>query len=89
MRERINHILESRKKWRYCAKEDNPVDVGKRGTTSERLQNHGTWWEGPEWLTRGHSWVQRPKIHGNGYVKEERNSCRHLLAYLGRAVTRY
>ena len=72
VRKRVGQILEVGILWRYCPIEDNPADVGIRGTTPERLQNCSKWWEGPEWLTRRHTWPQRPKTLNNGAVEEEK-----------------
>ena len=80
VRKRVDQTLEAGILWRYCPYpmeilsilEDNQADIGTRGTTPERLQNFSKWWKGPEWLTRRHSWPQRPKTLNNGAVEEER-----------------
>ena len=41
-------------KWRYVGTEQNPADVGSRGTLSrERLE---IWLKGPSWLTEPEMW---------------------------------
>ena len=72
VRKRVDQILEAGIQWSYCPTEDNPADLGTRGTTPKQLQTCRNWWKGPEWLTRQHSWPQRPKTQENGAVEEER-----------------
>ena len=80
VRKRVDQILEAGIQWRYCPTEDNPADLGTRGTTPERLQACRNWWEGPEWLTRRHSWPQGPKSQNNGAVEEERRKATIITA---------
>ena len=72
VRKRVDQILQAGIQWRYCPTEDNPADVGTRGTTPELLQNCNKWWEGPQWLTTRHNWPQRSRTSSNEEVEEER-----------------
>ena len=47
-------------KWRYVGTEQNPADVGSRGTLSrERLE---IWLKGPNWLTEPEMWPAVVKL---------------------------
>ncbi|KAK6032326.1 hypothetical protein OSTOST_01496 [Ostertagia ostertagi] len=35
---------------RYVPTEDNPADIGSRGTNSQKLQAMTKWWSGPDFL---------------------------------------
>lgn len=46
-----HHVL-----YRYVPTEDNPANIGSRGSTFEELHN-SIWWSGPPWLSQAHdSW---------------------------------
>jgi hypothetical protein len=48
----VNEILNlSRKEdWNHCPGEDNPADVGSRGTVASKLKDNTLWRKGPSWL---------------------------------------
>ena len=73
VRTRIDQILEAEDiKWNYCPTQDNPADLGTRGTTSTELQENQTWWNGPEWLTDEDKWPEQPEYLENATDQEER-----------------
>lgn len=41
--------------WKWVAGNENPADLISRGSTASELQNHRTWWKGPEWFQWGES----------------------------------
>lgn len=54
VRHRVNEILKlsNKKDWGHCPGEENPVDIGSRGTLGSKLKEEKLWWCGPEWLTQ-------------------------------------
>ena len=42
-------------KWRYVGTEQNPSDVGSRGTLSRELLK--VWLKGPNWLSKPQMWL--------------------------------
>ena len=53
VRHRVNKILRLTKKeeWGHCPGEENPADVGSRGSNVSTLRDKQLWWEGPKWLS--------------------------------------
>ena len=49
---RVSEIQASvqRHQWYHVRTEENPADVGSRGTYPELLQDNSLWWHGPSWL---------------------------------------
>ena len=49
---RVNEILRltDKAEWGHCPGEENPADIGSRGTTATNLKESRKWWEGPAWL---------------------------------------
>ena len=42
--------------WRYCPREQNPIDLGSRGVVPSALKRNELWWKGPWWLSGPENW---------------------------------
>lgn len=53
VRHRVNEILKLTTigEWGHCPGEENPADVGSRGSHASSLRNNQLWWKGPIWLS--------------------------------------
>lgn len=53
VRHRVNEILRltKREEWGHCPGEENPADVGSRGSNASTLRDNHLWWKGPKWLS--------------------------------------
>eukprot|EP00794_Sanderia_malayensis_P006668 gene6668-biopygen5443 len=75
VRNRIDQILEEEDiNWNYCPTNDNPADLGTRGTTLKKLQECEVWWNGPDWLIQREKWPQQPEHLENEAAQEERRN---------------
>ena len=73
VRSRVNQILaEDYISWRYCPTSENPVDIGTRGMTPERLQTCEPWWQGPQWLQEKELWPDSENVTDDQQANEER-----------------
>ena len=50
---RVGEILSTTNssQWKHIGTNDNPADLGSRGSTPQELQAKSLWWHGPHWLT--------------------------------------
>ena len=74
VRHRVNEILNlSRKEdWNHCPGEDNPADVGSRGTVASKLKDNTLWWKGPSWLAGPKDgWPMKNEIEATGESQSE------------------
>ena len=44
--------MTNKSEWGHCPGEENPADIGSRGTSATRLKESKLWWGGPEWLLK-------------------------------------
>ena len=55
VRNQFHHILkDSKAKWLYVPKKENPSDLGTRGVSPEKLSS--LWFNGPIWLKQKGKW---------------------------------
>ncbi|KAK2547117.1 hypothetical protein P5673_033111 [Acropora cervicornis] len=49
---RVNEIvkLSEKENWGHCPSEQNPADIGSRGSLAVELKGNEMWWRGPSWL---------------------------------------
>ena len=61
---RVQQVLEitNAQWWHHVRGEDNPADVGSRGTMPSLLKDSSLWWSGPEWCTKPLSDWPTPEI---------------------------
>ena len=78
VRTRIDQILGASITWKYCPTQDNPADLGTRGTTPEKLQENPNWWRGPEWLTKQKEWPDQP-THFKSLAEDEEKQQRTVI----------
>lgn len=48
----VNEIvkLSEKENWGHCPSEQNPADIGSRGSLAVELKENEMWWGGPSWL---------------------------------------
>jgi hypothetical protein len=60
----VKKINEEKIEWRYVPTQQNPADIGSRGTTRD-LQVNETWMNGPGWLSEPAKWPEQIQIKPN------------------------
>jgi hypothetical protein len=58
---RVKKINEEKIEWRYVPTQQNPADIGSRGTMRD-LQVNETWMNGPGWLSEPAKWPEELQI---------------------------
>ncbi|XP_049867240.1 uncharacterized protein LOC126367655 [Pectinophora gossypiella] len=61
---RVVEILDNtdKEQWFHVTSDENPADLGSRGTTLQLLIKNKLWWSGPEWLQNKDIQFRRPNI---------------------------
>jgi hypothetical protein len=69
---RVGRILElsDADNWRWVPTDENPADIGSRGSTVKDLAVNKLWWEGPDFLITG-KWPERPPLAKDRVIEPE------------------
>ncbi|XP_075157751.1 uncharacterized protein LOC142231017 [Haematobia irritans] len=65
-------------RWRHVSTEDNPADLGTRGSTPQELQKNMLWWHGPPWLRTQEEQWPKPRTFDPTDIETKKTSTFHL-----------
>ncbi|XP_075156671.1 uncharacterized protein LOC142229953 [Haematobia irritans] len=77
------------KSWRHVKTEENPADLGTRGSTPQDLQHNLLWWHGPPWLKTAREQWSPPRTFEPTELETKRTSNLHIHIFNEEIITRF